>query len=211
MIKLIIFDLWNTLVYRDVKVDVVANMPKEFGLKQDAKSLNKIFEKSIQLKKWPSKYDAYENFCKNAGIDPTKENVEKIASMRDEAEVLAKPFKHVEPMLKQLKKQGFKLGLASNSSTFAIENLRKSTDILDLLDFLVFSYEEGINEIKPGLKMFQRALELGKCKPEESIMIGDKIEDDIELAAKLGINGILYKPNDYEQLKRDFLEFGIKP
>lgn len=50
-------------------------------------------------------------------------------------------------------------------------------------------------------------LKISKCKPEETIMIGDKLNDDVLPAKSLGMNAILFK--DYEQLKNELSTFGI--
>ena len=54
---------------------------------------------------------------------------------------------------------------------------------------------------KPSSEFFKLALESMNLKPEETVMVGDDIENDIEGAQKLGIKGVLvrtgkFKPTD---------------
>lgn len=200
MIKLIVFDLWKTLVYRDVKYSTIqqildntlCNIPKD--------KLVKIFENSIQTQIWNSKYDAYAHLCENMGLEKSKDNVNLLMNIRDNAEEKTKVYPHTIKMLKDLKKQGYKIGLISNSSVFAAEVVRKKTNVLDYIDYPLFSFEVGV--IKPDLKIYKRMLEIAKCKPEETIMIGDNEKDDVIPSRKLGMKSILY--TDHDSLKKGF-------
>ena len=50
-------------------------------------------------------------------------------------------------------------------------------------------------------------LRITKCKPKETIMIGDKLNDDIIPSKSLGMNAIIFE--NYEQLKKELNNFGI--
>ena len=103
MIKLIIFDLWKTLAYRDVPEGSAKTMLRVTNSKIPYPEFVKIFENSLQTKKWKSKFDAYANLCKNMNLPVTEENVQLLMSIRDNAENHTKEFKHTISMLKQLK------------------------------------------------------------------------------------------------------------
>ena len=59
---------------------------------------------------------------------------------------------------------------------------------------------------KPDLRIFRIALERADCKPEEAVMVGDRIDNDIIPAKKIGMKtvwikqgfGKYYKPNSAE-------------
>lgn len=103
MISLIIFDISNTLVYRDIPESCSETMLKMTNSQIPLKEFIKIFENSLQLKKWDSKFDAYANLCKNMGLPVTTENVNLLMSIRDNGENSTNEFPHSVPMLKQLK------------------------------------------------------------------------------------------------------------
>jgi HAD superfamily hydrolase (TIGR01662 family) len=211
-VKLIIFDLWNTLIFRDMDVDITKSLPDIFNLTEDKKKLNKKFEHAVQKRKdWPSRRDAYRNVCVAWGVEPTDENADTIATIRDKGEQTVKLFPHVESMLQQLKEQGFKIGLISNSSVFAVENVRKTLgdSLFKKIDYPVFSFDVGA--IKPNPHMFWKMLFDAECRASECIMIGDKLEDDVIPAEKAGMDGIYFDPKHggYEQLKKDFAGLGV--
>lgn len=205
MIKLIIFDLWQTLAYRDVEYSTTSEMLKATGCSIPKEKFVKVFEESIQTRKWNSKKEAYENLCKNMGLEATKENIELLMKIRDKAEEKTRLYAHTIPLLTQLNKQGYKTGLISNSSIFAVEQIKRKTELLRHIDYPLFSFDVGV--IKPDIKFFQEMLKLSKCGPEECIMIGDKLKDDVEPPKSIGMNAILFI--GYEQLKKELFSFGI--
>lgn len=205
MIKLLIFDLWQTLAYRGVEYSTTYEMLKQTGAKIPKEEFVKIFESSLQTRKWNSKFEAYRNLCKNMGLETTEENIDLLMQIRDKAEEETKLYPHTINMLLQLRKQGYKTGLISNSSIFAVRQIKKKTNLLDYIDYPLFSFDVGV--IKPDLKFFKEMLKIANCKPEEAIMIGDKLNDDVLPPKEIGMNAILY--TDYEILKKDLAPFGI--
>jgi len=205
MIKLIVFDLWKTLVYSDIPHRKTVKIQEETGSKIPNKRFIKIFEDSIQTKVWDSREDVYRNLCKNSDIEPSEKNVKKISEIMKDSEEKIKPYPHSIQMLKALKKRGYKIGLLTNSSCFDIESLKKKTNLLDYIDYPVFSFDLGM--IKPDVRMFQEVLKKADCKPEEAIMIGDKMDDDFFSAKSIGMNAVLFR--SYEQLKKDLARFSI--
>ena len=205
MIKLIVFDIWKTIAYRDLPENSSKTIRKTIKSQIPYPEFVKIFENSLQTKKWDSKYDAYANLCKNIKLPVTDGNVNLLMSMRDDAENQTKEYEHTIPMLKQLKDSWYKIWLISNSSVFEIEHLKERTKILDYVDYPLFSFD--VWRIKPNLKIFEKMLEMSWYKPEEIIMIWDKLVDDVRPPRELGMNSLLFE--NYKQLKSDLLAFDI--
>lgn len=205
MIKLVIFDLWKTLAYRDVPEDSDISMLKMTKSLIPRQEFIKIFENSLQTKKWESKFDAYANLCKNMNLPVTEENVYLLMSIRDNAENHTKEFEHTIPMLRQLKDGWYKIWLISNCSVFALEHVKEKTSILNYIDYPLFSFD--VWTIKPDLKIYEIMLEISWCKPEETIMIGDKMWDDVLPPREIWMNSCLFE--NYEQLKKDLLDYEI--
>jgi len=204
MIKLIIFDLWDTLAYRGH--GTLKKISEKTGIKIQKRKYIKIYENSVQTKRWKSKFEAYKNLCKNLGIGTIKQNINFLIKIRDKVEAKTKLFPYTIPMLRQLRKQGYKIGLISNTSIFSIEQIKKKTNLLKYIDYPLPSFEVGV--IKPNVKIFKEMLRRTKFKPKEVIMIGDTYENDILPARSIGMNAIHLK--DYEQLKKELVEFEIR-
>ena len=208
MIKLICFDLWNTLATR--KKNQLTSSVKEledfFKIKEDHKTVVKAFENIIQTREWSNEYEAYSKFLLHFKIKPTFSNVMKAIKIREDSEYNIVLYDFVIPLLKQIKDLNIKIGLISNSSVFVIKNVRKKTDLLDYIDYPLFSFD--VKTIKPDLKIYKEMLKIAKIKPEEMIMIGDNPLDDVYPAISLGINAIEFT-GDYEKLKKDLKKYKI--
>jgi FMN phosphatase YigB (HAD superfamily) len=126
-------------------------------------------------------------------------------NIRDNAESRTKEYSHTISMLQQLKKLWYKIWLLSNSSVFAVEQIKKKTSILDYIDYPLFSFDVWV--IKPDISFFKKMLNTTNCKPEEAIMIWDKLNDDILPPRQIWMNSILFE--NYDQLKKDISSFWI--
>jgi len=206
MIKLIIFDLWDTLVYRDCEYSTTGKMLEVTKSKIPNDKFVKIFENSLQTKKWRSEFKMYENLCKNMGLRASRKNVNTLMKIRRYAVSKTKLFPHTISMLDKLKKGGYKIGLLSNSSIFDIKQIKRKISLLNYIDYPLFAYD--VRVIKPNLLFFKRMLKIAKVKPNETIMIGDDLNDDIIPSKKLGFNTIYF--TTYQKLKNDFSKFSIK-
>jgi phospholysine phosphohistidine inorganic pyrophosphate phosphatase len=63
---------------------------------------------------------------------------------------------------------------------------------------------------KPSADFFQAALDLMKARPEETIMIGDDIESDVNAAQQIGVKGCLVRSGKY-RAERDEPHETVRP
>ena len=84
-------------------------------------------------------------------------------------------------------------------------------DLRQFFDVIVASAEIGY--VKPDKKIFQKALELAGCTAEESIMVGDRLDNDIIPAKELGMNTIWIKNGltkyQAKKLGKNFADYQI--
>lgn len=100
------------------------------------------------------------------------------------------PFADVANTLETLKKRGYNLGIIANQELGTKERLQQQ-GILQYIDLVIASAEEGV--AKPDEKIFKIPLERAACKSDNAIMIGDRIDNDIIPAKKLGFHTIWIK------------------
>ena len=60
--------------------------------------------------------------------------------------------------------------------------------ILQFFDLIVASAEEGLS--KPNRRIFETALQKSGCAPDQAVMIGDRIDNDILPARQLGMHTV---------------------
>ena len=78
----------------------------------------------------------------------------------------------------------YRIGIIANQNPGTADRM-KAYGLLPMIDLIVASAEEGVE--KPDLKIFQIALKRAKCHPENAIMIGDRIDNDIVPAKQIGM------------------------
>lgn len=83
--------------------------------------------------------------------------------------------------------QKYKLGIIANQVAGTKERIN-NWGIGKYFDVVVASAETGC--AKPDLKIFNTALKEADCKPDEAVMIGDRIDNDILPAKKLGMKTV---------------------
>lgn len=84
----------------------------------------------------------------------------------------------------------YKIGIIANQELGTKERLQQQ-GILQYIDLVIASAEEGV--AKPDEKIFKIALQRAACKSDNAIMIGDRIDNDIIPAKKLGFHTIWIK------------------
>ena len=112
---------------------------------------------------------------------------------------LDKAYPQAKPLLEKLSRR-YKLGIIANQSLGSAQRL-ESYGLLQYIDFVLGSAEAGLS--KPDPRIFQLALEKAGCKPEEAVMIGDRPDNDIYPARKMGLHTIrIRQGTSYTQLPK---------
>ena len=83
--------------------------------------------------------------------------------------------------------QKYALGVIANQAKDLKERLR-AWGILPYFTAVASSWEAGF--LKPDPALFRYALSLAGCKPEEAVMIGDRLDNDIFPAKALGMKTV---------------------
>ena len=99
---------------------------------------------------------------------------------------LEKLYPSSENILQTLSKK-YKLGVIANQAFGTMERLEK-WGIGKYFNTVVASAEAGV--AKPDLKIFKMAFEAAGCNPREAVMIGDRLDNDIAPAKKLGMKTV---------------------
>lgn len=97
------------------------------------------------------------------------------------------PYPDAEDVLRYLCSHGYKIGVIANQSPGTAERLER-WGLLKYIDAVAASAELGVS--KPDRAIFDKALEMAGCKAQEAVMIGDRLDNDIVPAKKLGMKTI---------------------
>lgn len=84
----------------------------------------------------------------------------------------------------------FYIGIIANQPLGTADRMEKM-GLAPYLDRIISSAEEGL--AKPDPAIFRLALERAGCRPEQAVMIGDRLDNDIVPAKQLGMTTIWVK------------------
>lgn len=99
---------------------------------------------------------------------------------------LERLYPDTEKILKTLSPK-YKLGIIANQSAGTQERI-DNWNIGKYFDVVAASAELGC--AKPDLRIFTIALEQANCNPENAVMIGDRLDNDVVPAKKLGMKTV---------------------
>ena len=99
---------------------------------------------------------------------------------------LDKKIEGIEEVLDHFKND-FHLGIIANQPAGTIDRLEKWA-IKDYFEVIIPSFD--VNLKKPQKEIFLLALDKANCNPEEAMMIGDRLENDILPSMQLGFKTI---------------------
>jgi FMN phosphatase YigB (HAD superfamily) len=86
-------------------------------------------------------------------------------------------YEDARPCVEELRRRGYRLGLAGNSGKGAYDAIE-----LDV-DFVASSADWGVE--KPSPEFFVRVVEASGCRPEQIAYVGDRVDNDV-VPSKVG-------------------------
>lgn len=171
-IKWIFFDIGSTLV--DESVAFRKRIEKT--IKNTNVSYNDFYNKMVEISKYNQ--NGYNKALEYYGLT--------MAPWSSDDEFV---YPESEECLKSLSRK-YKIGIIANQ-TFGSEERLEKIGLLKYIDLVVASAEEGV--AKPDLRIFEIALHKADCKAEEAVMVGDRLDNDIIPAKKIGMKTVWIK------------------
>ncbi len=210
MIKVIFFDVWNTLYYYTPEKKAlqihyltrgITGQLHNLGIIKDGTEIeNRVMHVLYSLKNVYDKPIEYQLdiILKKIGIQVNKIHFKQILKAYLQSMLIEPPelFPNVKDVLSILNEK-HDLGVISNTGKTPgriIRKYMKKDGILQLFKILVFSDE--IRMGKPNPNIFRYALQELKAKPEECIFVGDDPISDIFGAKSIGMQVVLFDVMD---------------
>lgn len=101
-----------------------------------------------------------------------------------------KLYDDIESVLRSLCERGYNIGVIANQAAGTQKRL-ENWGLMKYIQLVIASAEEGV--AKPDKRIFKIALERSMCSPDGAVMIGDRIDNDIIPAKKMGMAMIWVK------------------
>jgi putative hydrolase of the HAD superfamily len=123
--------------------------------------------------------------------------------------ITARIIDGVFEVLDAIRKEGYRIGMIANGDSTDCWNIIEATGLHNYFGAIVISEEVGIE--KPDKKIFEIALAKLDVKPENAVMVGNRIDADIIGANRFGMKSVWFRWNsryngtiDSSQEKPDF-------
>ncbi len=184
MIKAIMFDMGNVLLFFNAKVASRA-FAETVGIPEE-KVWEYFFISPLEKSYTKGKISTQEFFEQASEYFENKIDLPTFARLWND--IFTENI-DMEPLVKKLKKN-YPLYLISNTNELHYEFIRKKFGILKHFTKCFPSHEVGHR--KPDPAMFEHVLKEIKLKPEETVFIDD-MPEFVASAEKLGIHGVLFQ------------------
>ncbi|NIM93483.1 MAG: HAD-IA family hydrolase [Anaerolineales bacterium] len=210
MIRGVIFDLGRTLIYfngdwnevfeRSLKALKDYLIAKDYGI--DEGEFINAFRKELEVSRMERYLDNVERPTADLFRDVmtrfgynhlTEHDVEQaMETLYAVSEEHWIPISGSDRIVRNLKEEGFLTGLISNAGDERnVSRLMDKANLGGLFDPILVSASVGIR--KPAMELFKKVLGEWELSPEEVVMVGDSLGEDIRGARDAGIHQIWMK------------------
>ncbi|MHA2174880.1 MAG: HAD family hydrolase [Candidatus Hodarchaeales archaeon] len=209
MIKTIIFDLDNTLYDYDLchnhGLKLAYEKWREIGYNESLEEFKELYSTSrIWVKKFLSDTAAshsralyFQKLVETVeGIPNTKIIIKLYDSYYEGFYRNLQAFPKIDEVLQKLKQANYQLAIVSNMLAETQYRKLALLNLGDMFDFIITS--QSVEHEKPHPHIYSHTLTLTGSSPEETVMIGDSIVDDIEPALWMGMKAIWFNPKGFE-------------
>ncbi len=201
MIKNIIFDMGGVLIDHNPEKVLYAHFEKEVA---DV-VINEIFRNKLWRERDRGVVTSDEIIEQKKHLIP--ENVfDKVNEMVQNFFPYMPPFEDMYEVVRILKANGYGIYLLSNVG-YEFYTEKDNIPALSLFDGFIASCDYKI--IKPEKGLYLALFEKFSLKAEECVFIDD-VQENIDGAKNVGMDGICYSHGDVERLKDELREKGIK-
>ncbi len=200
LIRAVIFDFGETLAtgkldaksYRQQLLVYIHSLGYALGAKTLAKTLDGMLAVLMKARKQNRELtfeELYSRVLVKLGINPTAEALSHIHGLYAE-NFPVEPVPRVTKVLQTLHGR-YKLAVISNAMSQLPRLALEKADLTKFFHLIVISRDLGIR--KPDPKIFEYVLEKLGVKPEETIHVGDSMEQDVVGAKAAGIKTVWIK------------------
>jgi len=188
MIRAVIFDLYDTLIY--LTNTIVQQTRHDLAIRAgvDPDAWAPLWRANVvdrMLGRLGSLEDEIRTMLRQLGADPSPELVAELAEIEIDGWTRAVNFyPETLPVLATLRERGLKLGLISNCSADAGATVAR-TGLAERFDAVVLSCEVGL--AKPDPAIYQHACQAVGVTPSESMFVADGAFGELDAAKALGM------------------------
>ncbi|OPY28266.1 MAG: putative HAD-hydrolase [Methanocella sp. PtaU1.Bin125] len=210
MIDTVTFDVWNTLVVHEFyddrlklhRISSIMEALRAEGYVITGEQMDAAYDytEASLAAVWKSERDVGNDthlalFLEGLGLDVSDALIDAIREPYSHALLHFRPklVDGAAELLVGLKRQGYRIGLISNTGRTPGRTMRKVLDGYGLTKcFDAMTFSDEVCYIKPNPRIFALALDSLRAKPESTVHVGDNPLLDVYGARACGIGAILF-------------------
>jgi putative hydrolase of the HAD superfamily len=189
MIQAVLFDLFGTLVDSDLYISPYSDLMLSMDLNDDERTVARLLYLTTPLDTVEEAAGLLEQRLPGRRVSP--EAIRQAESDFSRHEESFAWMDGAREVLRELRQEGYRLGLVSNLTT-PYKRTSRRLGIEELVDQLAYSCDVGA--IKPARALFEAALGPLGVPSHQAVMVGDTYEADILGARRAGLKAILVDP-----------------
>jgi HAD superfamily hydrolase (TIGR01509 family) len=184
VIKTLFFDIGNVLIYFSYQkmCEQIGDICEITGEEVNQQLRENNFGERHETGEISSE-ELHQHFVTHSGKEISKEEFLEAACS------IFHPNYSLWPTVKSLKRRGIKLLLLSNTCDSHFQYIEKNYEIIQEFDYQILSHQ--VNARKPDRLIFESALQICGCDPEECFYVDD-IPEYIEAARNLNIDAEVF-------------------
>jgi FMN phosphatase YigB (HAD superfamily) len=204
-VRAVFFDVGDTLVQHwkpreEVAVLIREALRREFGERDwydrfaESEIVPRVIEEEFrqETNRW------YEEWFRNSQIGVDDIDIDRLRSaVTVPLDLVGSLVPGTPEALRWCKANGLAVGLITNTLSRGDEEVRRDWErfgLADAIDHIVSSHSTGWQ--KPHEAIFRRALAEAHSKPEDTVMVGDRMLADVWGAKRLGLRAVWRRPVD---------------
>ena len=198
-IRWLFFDLGYTLINEDAammgRLRQGSDALRQRGIEASPDELRAALDDAA------TRFDPNPFFSLIFAFTQDRDVIEFVRSSGRYPKELEAPYPQTRRMIERLAER-YKLGIIANQPAGTDERLERY-GLARYFDVCVSSGDVGIS--KPDPAIFHMALEQAGCTPAESVMIGDRLDNDVRPAKALGLGTVRIRqgPGRFQQPRDD--------
>lgn len=184
----IIFDCWNTLFTARPGEGTATRLSHSILHHSLSYKFLKLVERDLMLGRQDDLSIPAKQILKDMRLPVAAPLVRRVEGVILQSLKRQRPFAESLDVLAELKKH-YRLGMISNTFHQSFQPLRDKYQLDQYFEHIIPSYEVGL--IKPDPAIFKLALVKFGVKPQETLMVGDNMNDDVLASQALGMQAML--------------------
>jgi putative hydrolase of the HAD superfamily len=140
----------------------------------------------------------FDNLLSSVGL---RKEFKKVIKIFNNYSCNLKPYKELIPVLKELKKRSYKLGIITDGTPGRQKRKIKSLGIKNFFDAVLFT--KLFFTPKPSAKPFKRIIKILKVRPNNSFYVGDNPLIDFKGAKEIGMQTVRLIKGEFKEIPRN--------